>query len=430
MGTAGRAETWRMPRPAMGVPTRRIPHRRPWRGALIVTALVTLVGAGCGTTAVTKVHSKGAWAGHVITIGAVYSSTGTGSAYGPQSILAAKLAAARINATGGVRGAKLHVIFRNDNSDPPTSAAETAQLITNQHVLALLGPSLTNTSAAAHNVANQDQTVMMATSNVGEGIVGDCAFPCTWIFRDSLGDATAIPANIAEFAQSAHPSTAAILAPASGDTLGSDQAEIAQQALPPNHIGLIASVNYPTDGSSLASAVAQAIAGHPDLLFLGGTSSPDLVQIMQTARQQGFLGQFLGGNTMNSSAVANGVGVAGIGGQSASAWFEGNAFPANTTFVTSYENTYHQTPDQFAAQAYTGVQLFADAAAQAPLTFTNVAADRRAFRTALQGVKVQTALGPFSFTSDHDVQQPIWIVQLNGAGGFTLITSELAVPAS
>jgi len=45
-------------------------------------------------------------------------------------------------------------------------------------------------------------------------------------------------------------------------------------------------------------------------------------------------------------------------------------------------------------------------------------------------VRVQTALGPFSFTSDHDVQQPIWIVQLNGQGGFTLITSELAMPAS
>jgi branched-chain amino acid transport system substrate-binding protein len=426
MGTVGRVGTWGRLQRSVLPPTRR----RQWRGALVVTAVVALMGAGCGATAITKLHPKGAWAGHVITSGAVYSSTGTGSAYGPQSILAAKLAAARINATGGVRGAKLQLIFRNDNSDPPTSAAETTQLINNQHVLALLGPSLTNTSAAAHTVADQDQTVMMATSNVGEGIVGDCAFPCTWIFRDSLGDATAIPANVAEFAQSAHPSTAAILAPASGDTLGSDQAEIAQQALPPNHIGLIASVNYPTDGSSLAPAVAQAIAGHPDLLFLGGTSSPDLVQLMQIARQQGFLGQFLGGNTMNSSAVANGVGVAGIGGQSASAWFEGNSFPANTTFVTDYENTYHQSPDQFAAQAYTGVQLFADAAAQAPLSFTNLAADRRAFRTALEGVKVQTALGPFSFTSNHDVQQPIWIVQLNGAGGFTLITSELAMPAS
>jgi branched-chain amino acid transport system substrate-binding protein len=395
-----------------------------------VLVVAAVVAAGCSSAAITHLNKKGAWAGRVITFGAVYSTTGTGSAYGPQSILGAKLAAARINASGGIRGAKLRLIFRNDNSDSPTAALQTGLLITQQHVLALLGPSLTNTSAAAHTVADQDQTVMMATDNVGEGIVGDCAFPCTWIFRDSLGDATAIPANIAQVAQSAHPTTAAILSPASGDTLGTDQAQIAQQALPPNHITLIASVNYPTDGSSLVPAVTQAVADHPDLLFLGGTSSPDLVQIMQIARQQGFLGQFLGGNTMNSTAVATGVGPAGIGGQSASAWFEGNAFPANTTFVSSYENAYHQTPDQFAAQAYTGVQLFADAASQAQLGFTSLAADRREFRTALEGVNVQTALGPFSFTPGHDVQQPIWIVQLNGQGGFTLITSELAAPAS
>ncbi|HEX4219818.1 MAG TPA: ABC transporter substrate-binding protein [Acidimicrobiales bacterium] len=397
---------------------------------LAVLAVAALAAAGCSSAAVTHFDSKGAWSGHVIAFGAVYSSTGAGSAYGPQSILGAKLAASQINAAGGVRGAKIQITFRDDGSVPANAAALTGQLITSQHVLALLGPSLTNTSAAAHALADQEQTVMMATSNVGQGIVGDCAFPCTWIFRDSLGDATAIPANIAEVAQSAHPTTAAILSPATGDTLGADQAQIAQEALPPNHIGLLASVSYPTDGSSLVPAVTQAIAGHPDVLFIGGTSSPELVQIIQVARQLGFLGQFLGGNTMNSTAVATGVGAAGIGGQSASAWFEGNAFPANTTFVTSYENAYHQTPDQFAAQAYTGVQLFADAAAQAQLSFTNLAADRRQFRTALEGVKVQTALGPFSFTPGHDVQQPIWIIQLNGQGGFTLITSELNSPPS
>jgi hypothetical protein len=43
---------------------------------------------------------------------------------------------------------------------------------------------------------------------------------------------------------------------------------------------------------------------------------------------------------------------------------------------------------------------------------------------------MQTALGPFSFTPGHDVQQPIWIVQMNGQGGFSLITSELSNPAS
>ena len=429
MGTGRRARAWRETWAARASSARCTRGRRPHR-LVAVLAVAALAAAGCGSTAITHINSKGAWSGHVITFGAVYSSTGAGNAYGPQSILGAKLAASQINAAGGIRGAKVQIIFRDDGSVPANAAAVTGQLITGQQVLALLGPSLSNTAASAHAVADQDKTVMMATSNVGPGIVGDCSFPCSWIFRDSLGDESAIPANIAAYAQSAHPATASILYPATGDTLGLDQTQIAQQALPLNHIGLVASVGYPTDGSSLAPAVAQAISAHPDLLFVGGSASASLVGVIQAARQQGFLGQILGGNTFNSSAVANGVGASGIGAQSATAWYEGNAFPANTDFVNNYEDAYHQTPDQFAAQAYTGVQLFASAAAQAQLGFTNVAADRQHFMTALEGVKMQTALGPFSFTPAHDVQQPIWIVQMNGQGGFSLVTSELSNPAS
>src|SRR6185437_6982263 len=177
---------------------------------------------------------------------------------------------------------------------------------------------------------------------------------CTWIFRDSLGEATAIPANIAQYAQAAHPSTAAILYPGTTDTLGMQQGDIAANAMPTNHITLAADVAYADSASNVDQAVAQALAVHPDVLFIAGTSATNLVALIKAARAQGFLGQILGGNTFNSTAVATTVGSAGVGAQSAAAWFEGNQFPANTTFVSAYENAYHQTPDQFAAQAYTG----------------------------------------------------------------------------
>ncbi|HEX3947291.1 MAG TPA: ABC transporter substrate-binding protein [Acidimicrobiales bacterium] len=399
-----------------------------WRCSLAILAVLAL-SAGCTTAAVTETAPEGAWADQVISLGAVYSTTGAGAAYGPQSIDGAKLAAKEINANGGVRGAKVTLTFRNDNSVPATSATATADLIEQDRALALLGPSLTNTAAAAHTTADSHRTVMMATSNTGQGIVGDCTFPCTWIFRDSLGEATAIPANIASYARSSHPSSAAILYPSTGDVLGQQQAGIAQTAMAPNHIDLQADIGYPTDGSSLAGAVTQALAAHPQVLFIAGSSATNLIKLIQTAHAQGFLGQILGGNTFNSTPVARGVGLAGNGAQSAAAWFEGNAFPANTKFVADYENTYHEVPDQFAAQAYTGVQLLANAAAEAPLTFTNLAADRHRMLTALEGVSMQTPLGPFSFTTSHDVEQPIWIVAMNGQGGYTLITSELASPA-
>ena len=43
------------------------------------------------------------------------------------------------------------------------------------------------------------KTPVLAVSNTGPGIVGDCPYPCEYIFRDSLGEAEAIPANIGEY---------------------------------------------------------------------------------------------------------------------------------------------------------------------------------------------------------------------------------------
>ena len=33
----------------------------------------------------------------------------------------------------------------------------------------------------------------------------------------------------------------------------------------------------------------------------------------------------------------------------------------------------------------------------------------------------QTPLGPFQFTSTHDVKQTVWVIAMDGKGGFTLV---------
>jgi hypothetical protein len=38
----------------------------------------------------------------------------------------------------------------------------------------------------------------------------------------------------------------------------------------------------------------------------------------------------------------------------------------------------------------------------------------------MQTVNIQTPLGPFQFTSTHDVKQTVWIIEMDGAGGFKL----------
>ena len=158
----------------------------------------------------------------------------------------------------------------------------------------------------------------------------------------------------------------------------------------------------------------------PEVIFitsLGGIPA----KIMTTARNLGWQGQFLGGNGFNTATVSAQAGAAGKGARSASAWYINNSFPSNADFVAAYKAEYNKNPDQFSAQGYTGIKILADAAKRANLTFTDMAGDRDKLRKAMETVNIQTPLGPFQFTPTHDVKQTVWIIEMDGSGGFTLV---------
>ncbi len=399
-----------------------------WAAGAAAMALVAV--AACGksstTTSTTVANTaSGSDKGKTLKLGAVFSLTGGGGVYGPQQKQAVQLAVDTINATGGVNGATVSFDVVDDGSTPTQSSQQTETLIQQNQVVALLGPTLSNSAVSAHPKANGFKTPMLAVSTTGLHIVGDCPYPCTYIFRDSLGEATAIPANIKTYVASANPKpkTGVLLYP-EDDKFSVDGATIVGQTVtdPSIAIQLLATIKFSKSDADLTQFVNQAVAKHPDVIFitsLGGIPA----KIMTAARQQGFTGQFLGGNGFNSAAVSKQAANFGKGAQSASAWYLGNDFPSNAEFVKAFKAKYATDPDQFAAQAYTGVLILVDAAKRAKLTYTDLAGDREKLHAALEATNIQTPLGTFQVTSPHDVHQTIWIISMDGQGGFNLVTS-------
>jgi branched-chain amino acid transport system substrate-binding protein len=378
-----------------------------------------MIAAATPMAAAATSGSKQPWADKVITFGAVFSTTGTGVAYGPQQVKGAQLAVSQINAAGGIKGADVHLVTDNDDSQPAQSAVVMRSLITSQNVLAVLGPTFSNSAAAADPVANSLSTSVLAVSNTGPGIVGSCAYPCSWIYRDSIGDATTIPANIGYYIKQSHPHAAVVIYP-SADPFGVSTGQIAAKAFTAGGVGQVSSVVVP-DPTSLSDPVRSALAVHPNVVAITASSASVAGALVKELRSQGFTGQILGGNAFNSPTAATAAGSYGKGARSGAAWYLGNPSAVNRAFVAAYKKRYGTSPDQFAALAYTGVQLLAKAARSAPLQFSSTADDRLAFNNALAGVRMNTPLGPFHFTADHDVDQPIWIVAMNGKGGYGLV---------
>src|ERR1700682_1750367 len=392
------------------------------RVRLVAGLVPALVVAACGSTS-SGGGTTNSYAGKTIKIGAILSITGAGSVYGPQSWNGAEVAVKQINSSGGVLGAQIALTKNDDASDKAQSTQLAQKLIQQELDLALLGPTLSNSAVGVHPLAESLKTPILAVSTTGINIVPNCnapsTTPCKYVFRDSLGEQTAIPANIKSYAADASPKTGVLLV-AQDDKFSSDGGKIVQDTVGQYNINLLKTIKFNKAEADLSPYATQAVRLHPDVIFitsLGGIPA----KIMTEARKQGFTGQFLGGNGFNTATVSAQAAAYGKGARSASAWYIGNTFASNKEFVDAYKAEYSKDPDQFGAQVYTAIKILADAAKRANLTFTDLAGDRDKLRAAMEKVNLQTPLGPFQFTADHDVKQTGWVSAMDGKGGFTLV---------
>lgn len=389
---------------------------------LVSWLVAALFVAACGSTGGGGT-SGNSYSGKTIKIGAILSITGAGGVYGPQSRDGANLAVKQINGSGGVNGAQIELSINDDASDKAQSAQVAQKLIQSEQDLALLGPTLSNSAVAVHPLAESLRTPILAVSTTGIHIVPDCNFPatapCKYVFRDSLGEETAIPTNIKSYAEDAKPKTGVLLV-AQDDKFSSDGGTIVQNTVAQYNINLLATIKFNKGEADLSPYVTQAVQKKPDVIFITSLGAIP-AKIMTEARKQGWQGQFLGGNGFNTATVSKQAGADGKGARSASAWYIGNTFASNKDFVDAYKAEYSKDPDQFAAQGYAAIKILADAAKRANLTFTDLAGDRDKLRTAMESVNIQTPLGPFQFTSSHDVKQTVWVIAMDGVGGFTLV---------
>src|SRR5438132_12416554 len=307
----------------------------------IAIALAVALSA-CGGASSTGTNSSNSYQGKTIQLGAILSITGAGGVYGPSSQKGMDLAVETINHSGGVNGAKISLDVKDDNSDKAQSAQVAQTLIQQGQMLALLGPTLSNSAVAVHPLAENFKIPILAVSTTGIHIVPDCNYPktdpCKYVFRDSLGEEAAIPANIKVYSDTAHPKTGVLLV-ANDDKFSSDGGKIVQNTVSQNGIQLLDTVQFSKTTADFATPVTKAVQKNPDVIFITSLAN-NPARIMGEARKQGFKGDFLGGNGFNTAAVSKAAGADGKGAQSGSAWYINNTFTSNAGFVHAYRAKY------------------------------------------------------------------------------------------
>lgn len=355
-----------------------------------------------------------------VTAGAVLGLTKAVAVYGVAQKNAIDLAVEEINASHYLGDKTTFAVTAEDSAgDKDQAVAAMTKLIDEDKVVAVLGPTLSAEALAADPVAQEAGTVVLGVSNTATGLttaqgMGD------YVFRDSLPESAVIPGTIKQATEALGLKKVAILY-GNDDAFTKSGYDVFKQALTDNKIEVSDEETFAKGDKDFNTQLTKAIGTQPDALVVSALAAEATLIITQ-ARALGFTGHIIGGNGFNSPAVLKGAGKDAEGLVVGGAWNYGNPNPSDSSvaFVKSYEAKYSSSPDQFAAQAYTGAWLLATAVRCAN------SVDHKAVRDALAGIKdFNSPLGVFSFDENRDpVHEPI--AQLVVDGKFTPLSSAMS----
>lgn len=342
-----------------------------------------------------------------VSIGAIFGLSEAVAVYGVAQKQAVELAVEEINAWGYLGDTTLNVVFEDSAGNKDQAVAAMTKLIDEDQVVAVLGPTLSSEAFAADPIAQENSTIVMGVSNTATGIteMGD------YVFRNSLPESAVIPGTIGQAAEILGLTRVGLLY-GNDDNFTVSGYEVFKQALTDNNIEITREETFAKGDPDFNTQLTGLIDTQPDAIVVSALAA-EAVQIIIQARSLGYTGPIIGGNGFNSPAVLRDSGADAEGLIVGGAWNYGNPDPSESSvaFVEAYEAKFESSPDQFAAQAYTGAWLLATAIRCADST------DHAAVRDALAAIQdFDSPLGVFSFDENRDpVHPPIAQIVVEGA---------------
>ncbi|MEB3101685.1 ABC transporter substrate-binding protein [Ferviditalea candida] len=324
-------------------------------------------------------------------IGVISYMTGPGAAYGEAITNGLNLALEEINKT---YADKLKVELKiEDSAGKQEQALSAAQkLMNSENVVAIIGPTLSTEMNAVGPQANMNGVPILGTSTTANGIpqIGE------FVFRDSIPESLAIPASVKKVVDKFSVKKVAIMY-GNDDVFTKSGYDVMKKVAEDLKLEVVDTETFQKGQSDYKAQLTKIKSAQPQAVLCSALYNEGAV-IMDQARKIGLDVPFVGGNGFNSPKVIEIAGKASEGLVVATPWFTGRQDEKVQKFVADFNAKYHKDPDQFAAQAYDGLYLMADALMKAGV------ADRSKLRDALAATKdFQGVLGKISFDKDGDV---------------------------
>jgi len=343
---------------------------------------------------VTSVH-----AAETIKVGAILAVTGPASFLGAPEARTLEMMVEDINKKGGIKGKKLELIVKDSAGSPEKAFSFAKQLIEEDKVLAIIGPSTSGETMKIKNLAEETKTLLISCA-AAEVIVNPVA---KYVFKTPQKDSYAV-VKIFEQMKKQKISKVGVLSSNTG--FGKAGKEQIEKLAPEHGIQIVANEVYDKAATDLTAEVTKVKASGAEAI-INWSIEPAQAIVIKNARQIGFKGQIFQSHGFGNIKYVQAAGDAA----------EGVIFPAGRLLIADklpknnpqkavlmkykkeYELKCHgEECSTFGGHAYDAMLLLTKAIEKAGST------DKEAVRTALEGLKgVVGTAGIFNLSpTDHN----------------------------
>lgn len=364
-----------------------------------LAGVIALLTAGCGTQPepAASVH-----------FGAILSLTGPAAPYGKDNQTGLELAREVINASGGIKGKSVELDVQDSAGESEQAIALARRFAADAHVVAILGPTRTGSTVAVSKLLPELKIPMISVGSTGDWKSAAGTFN-PWTFRSTRVDTYLIPPLLRAAKTRLGITRVAIIYTADDDWSASTL-KVYEKEIPAAGLQLVAKESQMTADTDRSAQLTKIAAAHPDALIIN-TLSSDAPTVAAQARRRGITARFLGtaGFTNPETWKLAGPGVLD-GTVLAENFYPQNPRETVKSFVSKYVAKYGKEPPPYAAYAYDGLMLIADACRRS----SNLL-DRNEVRDKLASTKgFEGALGVLTYEGSGDALKTPFMLQIAG----------------
>ncbi len=362
---------------------------------LLIVVMTTVLISGCSGSNANEIK-----------IGVNYELSGQVATYGQSSVEGIELAIEEINKAGGINGKQIKLVKVDNKSEPSEATTVATRLMTQDKVIAVLGPATSGAFKATIPVAIKNKVPVASGSATADDVTVDANGVKEYAFRICFSDS--YQGNVmARYALEKLSKTKAVIIADSSSDYAKGLAANFKSTFEAGGGKIVAEEAY-IKGDTDFNAIITKIKGMDfDVIFIPGYYE-EVGLIIKQARTQGIDVPILGGDGFDSPKLVELAGPEALNNVYFSNHYSSlDESPVVQDFIKAFKEKYNKEPDAFNALGYDLAKFVADGIKRAEkLT-------GEAVKNALEQTRnFEGVTGTFSVDENHNAEKAIVIIGL------------------